>query len=139
MLKIIEWGAQGLQKVWADGKTAKVETCLNEFILGLLKVAQAVKEERLRREQEHRERVEAQQRQWAEEERRKKEETRRNYLVKEAERWAQARNIRTYVTAFKEKFVTRYGDIRAGSQVDQWILWACRQADCLDPLAQIES
>jgi len=30
------------------------------------------------------------------------------------------------------------GDIQAGSQVDQWITWASRQADCLDPLSQIE-
>ena len=139
LFKIIEWGGQGLQKVWADGKTVKVEACLNEFIVGLLKVAQAVRADRLRREEEHRARVEAQRREWAEEERRKREETRRNYLVKDVERWAQARNIRTYVTAFKEKFIARYGDIQAGSQVDQWIIWARRQADCLDPLEQIES
>ena len=48
--------------------------------------------------------------------------------------WAQARNIRTYVTAFKEKFIARYGDIQAGSQLDQWMSWARRQADTLDPL-----
>ena len=138
LLKITEWGAQGLQKVWADGKTAKVESCLNEFIGGLQKIAHIVKAERLRREEEHRARLQAQQRQWTEEERRKKEETRRNYLMKDVESWAQARSIRTYVTAFKEKFTARYGDIQAGSQVDQWIIWASRQADCLDPLTQIE-
>jgi hypothetical protein len=139
LLKVTEWGAQGLQKVWADSKTVKVEACLNEFIGGLLKVACVVRVERLRREEAHRARLEAQQRQWAEEERRKKEEARRNYLIKEAEAWAQAQNVRTYVTAFREKFVARYGDIQAGSQVAQWIIWACRQADCLDPLACIES
>jgi hypothetical protein len=139
VLKIIEWGAQGFRKVWTDGKTAKVETCLNEFIVGLLKVAHVVKAERLQREHEHRERHEAERRQRAEEERRKKEEARRNYLMKEVEAWAQARNIRTYVTAFQEKFIARYGDIQAGSQVDQWMSWACRQADTLDPLTWIES
>lgn len=139
VLKIIQWGAQGLQKEWADGKTAKVEACLNEFIVGLLKVAHVVRAERLQREQDQRARLEAQQRQWAEEERRKKEEARRNYLMKEVEAWAQARNIRTYVTAFQEKFIARYGDIQAGSQVDQWMSWACRQADTLDPLTWIES
>lgn len=54
-------------------------------------------------------------------------------------RWAQARNIRTYVTAFKEKFIARYGDIQAGSQLDQWMSWARRQADTMDPLTWIES
>ena len=139
VLKIVEWGAQGLQKVWADGKTAKVEACLNDFIIGLLKVAHVVKVERLQREQDQRARLEAQQRQWAEETRRKKEEARRNYLIKDAEAWAQARNIRTYVTAFKDRFIARYGDIQAGSQVDQWMSWARRQADTLDPLTGIES
>jgi len=139
LLKVTEWGAQGLQNVWADSKTVKVEACLNEFIGGLLKVAYVVRAERLRREEEYRARVEVQRRQWVEEEQRKKEEARRNYLIKETEAWAQARDIRTYVTAFREKFVARYGDIQAGSQVDQWIRWACRQADSLDPLAQIES
>ncbi|MBI5314737.1 MAG: hypothetical protein HZB34_02055 [Nitrospirae bacterium] len=139
LLKVTEWGAQGLRKVWTDCKAAKVEACLNEFIGGLLKVAHAVRAERLRREEEHRARVEAQRRQWAEEERRKKEEARKNYLMKEAEAWGQAQNVRTYVTAFREKFVARYGDIQAGSQADQWIRWACRQADSLDPLACIES
>jgi hypothetical protein len=139
LLKITELGAQGLQKVWADRKTAKVEACLNEFIGGLLMVAHVVRAERLQREAEHRARLEAQRREWAEEERRKKEEARRNYLVMEAEAWAQARTIRTYVTAFRENFVARSGDIQAGSLVDQWICWACRQADSLDPLAGIDS
>lgn len=125
--------------MWADGKTAKVEACLNEFVVGLLKVAQVVRTERLRREKEHRAQLEAQRREWAEEERRKKEEARRNYLIKDVEAWAQALNIRTYVIAFKEKFTARYGGIQAGSQVDQWITWAYRQADSLDPLARIES
>lgn len=107
--------------------------------LQFLKVAHVEKAERLQREHEHRERDEAERRQRAEEERRKKEEARRNYLIKEAEAWAQARNIRTYVIAFKAKFSARYGDIQAGSQVDQGMSWAHRQADTLDPLTWIEA
>lgn len=53
--------------------------------------------------------------------------------------WAQARNIRTYVIAFKAKFIARYGDIQAGSQVNQWMSWARRRADTLDPLIWIEA
>jgi hypothetical protein len=107
--------------------------------LQFLKVAHVVKAERLQREHEYRERDEAERRQRAEKERRKKEEARRNDLIKEAETWAQARNIRTYVIAFKAKFIARYGDIQAGSQVDQWMSWAHRHADTLDPLTWIEA
>jgi len=42
-LNITEWGAEGLQKTWSDGKTVTIEECLNEFVIGLLKVAAAVK------------------------------------------------------------------------------------------------
>jgi hypothetical protein len=43
------------------------------------------------------------------------------------------------VIAFKAKFIARYGDIQAGSQVDQWMSWAHRQADTLDRLTWIEA
>jgi hypothetical protein len=43
------------------------------------------------------------------------------------------------VIAFKTKFIARYGDIQAGSQVDQWMSWAHRQADTLDPLTWLEA
>ena len=52
ILKITEWGADGLQKTWSDGKTTKLENCLNDFVVGLLKVAEAVKARRLKQEQE---------------------------------------------------------------------------------------
>jgi len=43
------------------------------------------------------------------------------------------------VIAFKAKFIARYGDIQARSQVDQWMSWAHRQADTLDPLTWLEA
>jgi hypothetical protein len=93
-LKITEWWAQGLQKTWCDGKTTKLEACLIDFIIGLISVAQAVKAERLKREEEHRARLEAQQQRLLEERRRQQEQTRRNYLIQEAMTWAQAQQVR---------------------------------------------
>jgi hypothetical protein len=61
ILKITEVWADGLQKTWVDGKTAKIESCLNEFIVGLLRVAEAVTAARLKRDREHQAQLEAQQ------------------------------------------------------------------------------
>ena len=133
-LKIDEWCAQGLQKTWGDGKATKLESCLNDFIIGLISVARVVKDERVKREKEHRARLEAEQRRLLEEQRRQQAEKRRNYLLQDAAAWAQAQQVRVYIAAFKEKLVARHGEIQPGSQADQWISWASRQADSLDPL-----
>jgi hypothetical protein len=138
-LKITEWWAQGLQKTWCDGKTSKLEACLNDFIIGLINVAQIVKVERLRHEEEHRARLEAEKQRLLEERRRQEEQTRRNSLIKEAATWAHAQQVRAYIAAFKEKLVARHGEIQPGSQVDQWMSWASRQANSLDPLESINS
>jgi len=133
-LKIDEWSAQGLQKTWGDGKTTKLESCLHDFIIGLIRVAQVVKAERLKRENEHRARMEAQQRRLLDEQRRQQEQNRRNYLIQESTAWAQAQQVRAYIAALREKVSARHGGIHPGSQTDQWIIWASRQADSLDPL-----
>lgn len=138
-LKVTEWWTQGLQKTWSDRKTAKLETCLNDFIIGLIKIAQVVKAERLRREEEHRARLKAEEQRLLEERKRQEERTRRNNLIKEAAAWTQAQQVRAYIAALMEKIVARHGEIQPGSQPDQWISWASRQADRLDPLGSIGS
>lgn len=66
-LKIYTSGHKSLRKTWADGKKQRVEDCLNSFIIGLVRVAEAVRdweEERERARQE--EKVRRRQRQEAE-------------------------------------------------------------------------
>ena len=80
MLKITEWGAAGLQKTWSDGKTIKIENCLNDFVVGLLKVAEVVKTRRLKQEQEEQLRREAERRRQEEAIKRQEELARRQAL-----------------------------------------------------------
>lgn len=40
-LRIGRWGMDGLQRSWNDGKTVTLESCLNDFVVRLLKVAEA--------------------------------------------------------------------------------------------------
>ncbi len=136
ILKITEWGADGLQKTWSDGKTAKIESCLNDFIVGLLKVAEAVKARRLKQEQEEQIRREAERRRQEEEQKRQKELVERQRLEQEAASWAKSQQLRAYLAALKNMLNAKHGEIQSGSPADQWLAWAYQHADRLDPLAK---
>ena len=134
MLKITEWGADGLQKIWSDGKTTKLENCLNDFVIGLLEVAEAVKVRRLKQEQEEQLRREAERRRQEEAIKRQEELARLEALEQEAANWAKAQQLRSYLSALKNMLTTKHGAIQPGSQADQWLIWAHQHADRLDPL-----
>lgn len=134
ILKITEWGTDGLQKTWSDGKTAKIETCFNDFIVGLLKVAEAVKARRLRQEQEEQLRREAERRRQEEAQKRQEELARRQALEQEVANWVKAQQLRAYLAALKDMLNAKHGAIQSGSQADQWLTWAHQHANRLDPL-----
>jgi len=136
MLKITEWGAQGLQKSWSDGKTVTIEECLNEFVIGLLKVTAAVKAHRAKQEEEERLRREVERRRYEEAQKREEELARQRVLEQEAENWAKAQQIRTYLSAVKDMLTVKHGQIQPGSPADQWLTWAHQHADRLDPLVR---
>jgi hypothetical protein len=135
ILKITEWGADGLQKTWSDGKTTKLENCLNDFVVGLLKVAEAVKARRLKQEQEEQLRREAERRRQEEAIKRQEELARLQALEQEASNWTKAQQLRSYLSALKDMLITKHGEIQQGSPADQWLAWAHQHADRLDPLA----
>ena len=134
-LKITEWGADGLQKTWSDGKTSTLETCLNDFLVGLLRVEEAVKARRLKQEQEEQVRREAERRRQEEELKRQQELASRQKLEQEAASWAKSQQLRAYLSALKDMLIAKHGDIQPGSPADQWLGWAYQHANRLDPLA----
>lgn len=134
ILKITEWGVDGLQKTWSDGKTTKLENYLNDFVVGLLKVAEAVKARRLKQEQEEQLRREAEHRRQEEAIKRQEELARLQALEQEAANWAKAQQLRTYLSALKDMLTIKHGEIQPGSRADQWLTWAHQHADRLDPL-----
>lgn len=131
-LKIDRW-AYGARQSWKDGKTQRIEECLNAFIVGLVEVAEANKRDRLerqRREEEwrrEREEREAKQRLIDEEN------ARREKLEAEAANWAKANQIRGYVEAVKQRAAVRNEEIIPDSNLDRWIVWATRYACLIDP------
>lgn len=134
ILKITQWGVDGLQKTWSDGKTSKLESCLNDVVVGLLKVAEAAKARRLKQEQEEQLRREAERRRQEEEQKRQEELARRQALEQEAANWAKAQQLRAYLSALKSMLIAKHGEIQSRSQADQWLVWAHQHANRLDPL-----
>ena len=134
VLKIVAWGINGLQKSWSDGKTATIETYLNEFVVGLLKVAEAAKARRLRQEQEEHARREAQRKREEDIRKWQEELASRQWLEEDAANWAKAQQLCAYLAARNEMLIAMHGEIDPGSQANQWRIWAYQHADRLDPL-----
>jgi hypothetical protein len=120
---------------WTDGKRQRIEDHLNDFMATLRNAAA----EQLRREKE-----------WEEAERRRKEEERLAEerrkrrlaeqrklwaLLVESVSWQQSQQIRSYVEAIKRRIQEIGGSAEQDQDLKDWIEWACRQADSLDPLA----
>jgi hypothetical protein len=124
------------RKTWSDGRRQRLEDCLNSFVGGLIKAAIAIKH--LRTEREQRElRWQEERRQREESERiRREEEEKLKALDREVESWHRSQKIRSYIDAVKKWGITKYGEIKPDSKLQQWLTWATGQADRLDPLVE---
>ena len=124
------------RKTWSDGRRQRLEECLNSFVGGLAKAAIAIKH--LRTEREQRElRWQEERRQWEESERiRREEEEKLKDLDREVASWQRSQQIRSYIGAVKKWGIQKYGEIKPDSNLQQWLTWATKQADRLDPLVE---
>ncbi len=135
-LSISGYVGEGYQGSWADGKKQRLEDCLNDFIIVLIKRSVADRARALERQRQENERLELARRRVEEEKRREEEKKRLQNLVSEAQSWKQSQLIREYVAAVRAKVIERNIEIVPGGEIDQWITWANQQADRLDPLAK---
>lgn len=134
------YGGYGGQRTWRDTKTHRLEDRLNKFVAGLIKWAALTKErdeerkreEEVRRQKELRREEEA--RRLAElREQYKVEEARVNELLAQAKNFEESKRVRDLIEAVREAQPADL-PIVPGGEVDEWIEWAGRQADRLDPL-----
>lgn len=124
----------GIQKRWADGKTRLIEDVLDNFIIGLIKVADGKirerrerEERRLRWEEEWRQREEAAER-W------RLEQQRRQDLEDQALLWNKSQLVRNFISAVEERYIESHADKEIQGQIKQWLIWARQHANRLDPL-----
>lgn len=133
VLRIDHSFLDGVRRTWADGKQQRVEDCLNTFVVGLVAVAEALKEQRLQREAWQREWQAAEARR-AEEARRKEDEAARVRALDAAvAAWQRSRLVREYVADLR-----RAADVAGVLENDpglaDWVVWAEAYAARIDPL-----
>ena len=101
-----------------------------------IKAAIAIKH--LRAERERRElKWQEERRQREESERiRREEEEKMKVLDREVASWQRSQQIRSYIDAVKKWGIQKYGEIKPDGKLQQWLTWATKQADRLDPLVE---
>lgn len=121
---------------WADGKRQRVEECLNRFMAVMAKAAVKDLEQQIEWEREELERKERER--LAEERRKRKLAEQRKLwaLLTESTSWRESQRIREYVGAIKERARQLGSSAQEDHALSEWIAWALKQADSLDPMAE---
>jgi hypothetical protein len=121
MLKITDGQVRDVRRTWADGKKQRVEACLNSFVVGLVRAAEAKSE--LQRTIEERERRWEEDRRAAElrRTREREEQARIKDLMDRVERWERAERIRRFLDVARSGVVEDDSIGRPG-----WLEWAER-------------
>lgn len=114
-------------KWWTDKKHDPLENRLDEVLLGLIVRLEGLRLEDLAEKEAERRRAEERRRQ-------EEEQARREKLHRDAAAWRQSEDIRAYLRAYEEKLCSRQDGIVLGGEEDEWLRWARRYADSLDPL-----
>ena len=133
------WHTQ--QRNWNDSKKREVEDRLHLVIVGMLRLAAAVKSHQIQQEKETRERQDQERRREVarQEQARLRDELRQEkgrveFLLKQAERWRVSQNLRLFIAEVQEQGKLAELNIE-GQEVETWATWALQQADRLDPFA----
>jgi hypothetical protein len=132
-IEIWNYYAGGLQKTWRDRESACLEEQLPKCVAGMMRIALKERAERDKREREELARQKRIDEVRAELRQIEKEEKKIKALEREAIRWQRAERIREYIGAVRRN-VVRKTDSEDRAKVLEWVEWAERQADRIDPL-----
>lgn len=134
VLKInnVYWG--NIRHTWADGKKARLENCLNDFVIGLIRASSVLRSRDLQREIEKREWEELEQKRIEKERAIQEEKNKVSALLQDVKNWNKSKQIREYIDAVKEQASRDNGKVTPDSEFGKWLTWAALQADYLDPL-----
>jgi len=134
----LPYGYQGRQS-WSDGKVQRVEGCLNEFVVGLVEAAEALRQDHIEQARLARERLEDEHQRQIEAEREARENDRRKELARELEVWRLAGEVRTYLEALKSAAAGSGATDASGNRLGRWIKWIEAYLQVLDPLQNLDT
>jgi hypothetical protein len=132
-IEIWRYSCGGFQKTWRDRDRASLEDQLPKCVAGMIRIALWARAEQDARAKEE----EAKQKQIDEVtgvlQRIEEEEKKIKTLKREAAAWWRAERIRNYIAATRSEAATQ-PDANQRTKLLEWIDWAERQADRIDPL-----
>jgi len=130
------YALEGLRQTWADGKKQQLESCLNSFVVGLIRASVVLRNAKIESERRERERREAEQRYQERAKLRYAEEQKLKNLEQQVAAWLKSRDIRDFLEAVKQNYAHAGLEIAAGSEAAEWLAWVKQQADRFDPLVK---
>jgi hypothetical protein len=132
-LEVWNYCPERLRRAWRDSERAKLEEYLPACIAGMMKIALAARARREAEEKKEQARQKRIDEVRAVLEQIEKEEKKIKALEREAIAWHRAQRIREYIAAARRDAVRRT-DPEDQAKVLEWVEWAERQADRIDPL-----
>ena len=126
----IKTGYHGHNYRWIDRDDSLVDDQLNDFVIGLVTEAVDQRRARAAREEDERRAGEA-------DARRREEAERVRDLEEGVNAWIKNQRIRAYI-AEVEGAARRDGEIEAGSELEEWLLWAKAYANRTDPINGVD-
>ena len=136
MLKLDTRYGSGLRGTWSDTRQRRVEDCLNDVIVAMVRLAEWKKQERRRAEEQRKRREEENARRAVLRARREREARALEQLQANALAWAKAQQLRAYIAAVKARAEAEGKSTDPGSETGLWLKWATDQADKADPLRE---
>lgn len=121
-----------LRSTWSDGSKQRVESRLNDVVVGLVAAAEAIRLQRLEQEARHREYLAEQEREQAREERRQQEAGRVRALGADLKTWRRCAIIREYAAAMRSA-AEAASLLNEGSPMAEWLHWVNAYANRVDP------
>lgn len=123
-----------IQTNWSDGKMQTIEELLNSFIDSVFAIVLIRQKENERRENERLVYEEHRKNRIYEEQCAQYENQLLDNLIKQSNEIAVSVRIREYVTSVEQKAKLHYTDEDYPKELADWIVWANKQADSIDPL-----
>jgi hypothetical protein len=123
---------------WTDGKRRRIESCLNDVMIGFVQLAEGQKAQRREAEQRRLDALEAERRRLIVLERMEREKDRREELQRQAQSWGQTQQLRDYVSALREA-ARAHLQAEPDGRLARWIRWAEAYITELDPLQRAAS
>jgi hypothetical protein len=126
-----KWETSGLQTKWRDAKIQRIENLISDFVAGLMRIAVVLRQ---KQEEREREKLEEQKRAQEMAHLRKdieEEEKKLKQFHSCLEDWERAERMRRFIAIYKEN--SKSWPAEKQPEHREWIEWAARQADRLDP------